>query len=472
MKVHRNTLAAIAVWMVFLVYFLVRDRDAFLLSLVLTPVLASFAWLAIKSRHVVLSIFMTLALVSHAVAPPFFFLQRQFYTYGGSFGAVKDFNFGVAELLRIYLYVLTFLAFTLVLSIALRLRTRGRIPAAEADRSAVPVVFRRTAGSRRYELLLAGFVLLVAIPCNLFMYSHRIGITGIVPPVLPYRMTGLLYYSRMLVMPLILMALYRQTRRSRTVVALIIGYGFMAGFASSSRFIVSTAIGPVALFALFERRFVQLAGVAVAGSLVFLLVTGSRDYVYSGNLSYVELVETTIRNYDVSQIAPFEMVGGIANRLWGPQDVVLAYQYHVGDRLAAIVNYFAGRVVVNDLTYEFYGMTFSEETGSAGFGVGIGYVPWMIVLADRSVPVLIVLAFITACILNVSEWVVSLYLRRSDVWSAAAYPTAFVLVYCVYTSSLNWWSEMVLLACAPILVLRTLERAGFRRAGPHLAGVE
>lgn len=471
MTVHRYTVAAAAAWLVLLVYFCVRDRDALLLSLTLTPVLAALALAAMRSRHIVLSMFMTLALLSHAVAPPFFFLQRQFYTYDGSFGAVKDFKFGVGELLRIYAYVLVFLAFTVAFALAppLRRRLAGRTPDHPGPQLATPL--GPTRGARRYEVVLTAFVVLVAIPCNLFMYSQRIGITGIVPPVLPFRMTGLLHYTRMLVFPLILMALYRLTRRRFAMAALIVGYGLIAGFASSSRFTLSTAIAPVALFALFERRFAQLAGVAAAGSLVFLLVTASRDYVYAGDLSYAGLVGTTIRNFDISQMAPFEMVGGIANRLWGPQDIVLAYQYHVGDRLGAITNYFTTRVVVEDLTWEFYGMRFSEADGSAGFGVGLGYIPWMIVLADRSVPVLVLLAFISACILSVSERVVSLYRRKSGVWAMAAYPAAFVLVYCVYTSSLKWWLEVLVVACLPMAALG-IRRSGRRRGEPVLAVAE
>jgi hypothetical protein len=460
MKIHRYTLAAIVVWTIFLAYFLVRDRDAMILSLVLTPVLGIFAWAAIRSGHVVLSMFMSLALISHALAPPFFFMRREFYTYGGDFGAVKDFSFGVGEFLKIYLYVLGYLAFTLVFAIAIYWCWSSG-PRVLARQRRQPRV-RPPGGLRRDELVLAIFVITVAVPVNLFMYSQRIGITGMVGPILPYRLTGLLTYFRMLAIPLILIGLFSRTRRGPTAAALIGIYGFIAGFAASSRFILLIAMAPVALFAFFERRFLQMASICLAGALTFVLVSASRDYVYAGDLSFFELVGTTVGNYDLSQISPFEMVGGVANRLWGPQDVVLAYQYHVGNRLEAIGKYFDQQIVVENLTHEFYGMTFSEADGSAGFGVGLGYIPWMILLADRSIPVLMLVAFITACILNASEWVVSLYRRRDDWWSTATYPVSFILVYCIYTSSLNWWTDVILLVLGLIVLVRLVERSGWR----------
>jgi hypothetical protein len=432
-----------------LIHFALNDSDALLLSLVLTPAVGALLIIAIRSRQLVLSLFMGFALLSHAVAPPFFFMRRQFYTYGGDFGAVKDFQFGVGEFLAIYKWVLIFLAatvaFTVVLSRVLR-RSSHQLDGA-VDITAHLSDHVRT----RYARGLVIFILAVALPVSLFMYSARVGITGLEPTILPYRLTGILTYFRMFAVPVIIFAGYAVSRRTPTLTAVILFYAFIAGFASASRYVVMTTAAPLALFPLMERRIVRLAAAALMTAVIFVLVTASRDYVYTRQVPLTQLIGITIREYDASTFSPFEIVGGVANRLWGPQDVVLAYQYHVPDRLEAIRRYFSSRIVVENLGEQFYGMTFSGET--AAFGVGLGYVPWMIVLADRSFSVLLFLALVTACLFTVSEWVVSAYRASSlRLWDSASQPLAFFLVYCLYTSSLNWWTKAMFLAGMGLLV--------------------
>jgi hypothetical protein len=459
-------LYALAAWIPLLIHFALNDRDALLLSFVLTPALAALMIIAMRSRQLVLSLFMGFALLSHAVAPPFFFMRRQFYTYGGDFGAVKDFQFGVGEFLGIYKWVWIFLAatvaFTLMLSRLMRTpfdQTHGSVelPAGLSDRV-----------RNRYGLWLAIFILGVALPISLFMYAARVGITGLEPTVLPYRLTGVLTYFRMFAVPVIIFAGYAVSRRTRTLAAVILFYAFIAGFASASRYVVMTTAAPLALFPLMERRLIRFAGVALMTAVIFVLVTASRDYVYTRQMPLLQLIGTTVEGYKASTFSPFEIVGGIANRLWGPQDIILAYQYHVPDRLEAIRRYFSSQIVVEDLGQQFYGMTFSGE--SAAFGVGIGYVPWMIVLADRSLPVLLFLALVTAGLFTVSQWVVNTYrVSPLRLWGSASQPLAFFLVYTIYTSSLNWWTDaMVLAGLGLVLKWMYLRRAPAARRAPGL----
>ena len=452
LKVHRFTLYAAGAWLVLLVYFALKDEDAAVLSIVLTPTLGALVLAAVAQRHLVLSLFMGLAVLSHAVAPPFFFLRREFYTYGGGFGAVKDFNFGVGEFLRVYAYVLVFLAATALFTIALRrlwppTRSAARLtPALGAD-ARIP-----------FGALLALFLIVVAAPASVFMYQNRIGITGVEPTVLPYRLTGLLTYFRMFVVPIAIFAGLAVARRTPTLTLLVLLYTALAGFASASRYVVLSSAAPAALFALLDRRLARFAAVATGTALVFVLVTASRDYVYTQRMPLVDLVTTTVRAYDFSAASPFDLVGGIANRLWGPQDVVLAYQHHVPSRLTAIVNYFSMRPVVEDLTQEFYGMTLAGD--SAAFGVGIGYVPWMILLADASLPVLVALALVTGVLLSISEWLVDSYQALPGIWwRLSGQPLAVLFVYCLYPSNLNWWYQAVLLAALGLALMRLYAQA-------------
>jgi hypothetical protein len=463
-RIHRFTLYAVAGWVVLLVYFATQDADAALVSLVLTPPLGALLLVAVRQQHLVLSQFMGLAVISHAIAPPFFFLRREFYTYGGGFGAVKDFRFGVDEFLRIYSEVLIFLAAMVLFAVVLR-SLWPRVSWDTGLRLTALAPSLTPKARRRYGILLALFLILIAAPLSVFMYANRIGITGVEPTVLPYRLTGIFTYFRMFVVPMVIFAGLALGRRTRPMTVLILLYMAVAGFSSASRYVVLSTAAPLVVFALLDRRIARFLVVASASAAMFVLVTASRDYVYTRQMPLVELVQTTVRGVDAAAFSPFALVGGVANRLWGPQDVVLASQYHTPSRWAAIVNYFSLRTVVENLTFEFYGLTFSGE--SAGFGVGIGYVPWMIVLANGSLPVLIALAFVAAVLVSVSEWLVTRYRALPGrLPQTAVHPLAFLFVFCLYPSNLNWWYDAVFLSAAGLLVLHLAMRLRRRRSPP------
>lgn len=440
-------------WLVLLIHLFTVDADAFLLSLLLTPSLTALFALAVRARHAALAIFTAIAVISHAIAPPFFFMRREFYTYGGGFGAVKDFGFGVGEFLLIYSEVLVFLVATVLFSLLLR-----RLWPAQPAFRFVPAGlsgWSLGAGSRRRTAqLVGGFLLLIAAPLSIFMYNQRIGITGLEPQVLPYRLTGILTYFRLFIVPVIIFIGYALATRSLALTGVVLLYGAIAGFASSSRFIVMTTAMPLAIFALIDRRIARFVPIAVVTGVTFILVTGTRNYIYTERMPLTMLVTTTVTEYGLGGLSVFDVVGGIANRLWGPQDVVLAYQYSTPDRAEAIMDYFSGRAVVEDLTAEFYGLTLSGD--AAAFGVGIGYVPWMILLGNRSLPILLCLAFVTALLLSATEWLAGRYAEaRQPLLQVVSQPLAFLLVYFIYTSTLNWWYQASLLAALPLLFLRT-----------------
>ena len=454
MKVHRFTLYGFAAWAVLLVYFASRDVDALWLSLILTPILGALLAVAIWRRHQVLALFLAFALIAHAVAPPFFFMRREFYTYGGGFGAVKDFQFGVEELLRMYVGVLLFLAATVVFTLLIPRRTR-----AAAERTATPGVDIGAGLPPRLRTLcgagLALFLLAVALPASLFMYNARVGITGIEPPVLAYRMTGILTYFRMFLVPALILIGCGLSNRGVALSLVVLFYAFVAGFASASRFIAVASAAPLVVFAMMDRRMLRFA-ISVAAGAIFLLVTGSRNFVYVRRMPLVELIATTVRESKAEDFSPFDLVGGIANRVWGPQDVVLASQYHVPSRIDAIRRFFSGQPVVEDIVQEFYGMKIPED---AAFGVGLGYIPWMIVLANGSIAVLLLLAAVTAVFLSISQMLVDLYrASRVRTLAAAAPPLAFFLVYLLLPATLNWWTYAAVLAAAGLVVPGVLRR--------------
>lgn len=452
-------LAGLVLWATFIVY-CKRDSEAMKLAIILPPIFGTVLFLALRSRSMVLSMFMGFTFISHAIAPPFFFLHKTAYSYGGDFGAVKSFNFETAELLKIYGLVFTFtfgvLAFTMIGIRALG-PPRGVIRNAN---QALAQIRRRTI----YDVLIVLFIAAIAIPQSLLMFRLRVGITGLVAPVLPFRLTGILYYSRLFFYPVALFAAYTVAKRRWPASVAILAYALIGGLCGSSRYIVLVTAAPVVVFALIDGQKFRFAIAAAAAVFSFMVVTNSRSFVYTEKGPFRDYAMLSIRGDETQQrSAVDDLIGGIALRLYGPQDVVLAYQYDVDSRAGAMVRWFTGRPVVADLNYEFYGMTFAA---GSGFGVGLGVCPWMIVVARRSYFILLLLSMVIAALL-VSADRGAEAIKRSGTFLGAvvADPFAFFVVYVLYSSSILWCYELILMAFIGAMVLQLF--APIRRRVPH-----
>jgi hypothetical protein len=438
-------------WIVLMIYCWGEDRQAFWLSLILPPVFGTFLILAARTRSVVLTLFFGLTFVSHAIAPPFFFINRDLYHYTGGFGAVKDFQFGVGEFLRMYVPVLVFVLALLLFGM-LFLRVARR-----TGRRSTPVLAPRDRGSMRrarYDFAIALFLILVAIPQTVIMYGLKQGITGLVSEPLPYRLTGLLYYSRMFLYPMLLFMAYAASRRYLATGMLILLYASIAGMAASSRYVLLASAAPMLVLTILDRRRMRLLVALALMFGAFVLVTRTRDYVYRPlRPSFTGLVTRSIQGTDgAAGFSIPDTIGGLANRLWGPQDVVLAYQYDIPSRGRAIWRYFTSQPVVDDLTFEFYGLTFAY---GSGMGVGLGIIPWMVVLSRRSIIVLILLAAIVALMLVVADrLVLAIRTTRGSLGPMAADPLAFLFVYTLYPSTINWYFDLLVLVIGMLIVLR------------------
>jgi len=447
---------AVAAWVMFIAYCWRSNVEAAKLAIILPPIFGTAFVIALRARSVVLSLFMGFTFVSHAIAPPFFFLKRENYSYGGDFGAVKNFSFQAGELLRIYGTVCVFTLAVLLFTIAGVKMVRGEIPWSGL-RLGRPKTQRRGA----YDFLIIGFLIAVAVPQSILMYKLRVGITGVVAPALPFRLTGILYYSRSFIYPVLLFIAYALSKRSRATAVVIVLYAWFAALCGSSRYVLVISAASVVLFAVVDGRRIRFLASAATVGFAFLTVTHSREYIYSDALPFREYL---LKSVGESEERPpvGDLIGAIALRLYGPQDIVLAYQYDVPDRVQAMARWFTDRPVV-DLNYEFYGMIL--EPGS-GFGVGIGLAAWMIVLARRSYIFLIALAGVIAIFLIVADIVV-LAVRRTKAFNASmiADPLAFFLVYVLYSAtSLRWYYELIVISTLATWMLRMLNPATHDRS--------
>lgn len=445
----RSVTALAALWLVFLTYLGIVDHDALLVSLVLTPPFALSVYCALKSGNRLLAVFMVLGFIAHAVGAPFFFVSRNDYSFSG-FGAVGSFDFDLDAFLGMYVAVVTCFL-TIVVFTVLADKTSAFLFADDSYPARNPAQSRTTSSAPLspstmlwHDGLIIVFIILVAVPINTFMYFNRIGILGVESPTLPFRLTGILYYSRLVLFPLVLIWLYGRSSGRNYLIVVVFAYALFAGLSSASRTVYLLSLLPVFFHLFLTKRYAVLA-ISLAVSLVgFYLVSASRDVVYGDHgADYEELIVTAIAAlFEDERVSFLRMIGQIANRLYGAQDVVLAYQYEPAEPWLALARYFiqggTAYTVVPNLNYEFYGLEFEE---GSGFGVGIGLVTYLIVLGHSSLPRLIVGSLVVAVLLSVGDRCTRTASAR--IFGAHSYAlgyfVALVVGFSLYSSSINFF---------------------------------
>ena len=443
------------VWLSWLGYLALTDTGAFWISIVFVSVFGSITWLAIRSHNIVLQVFAVFMFTAQAIGAPFLWLSRS--NYGGpGFGSVGSFQFDLAEFFLIYVWVAGLYA-VLVWSTRTcdnyvwpkRRTVSWFLPQAQ---STAPI--RPSRGPVWiYSALLVAFIILFMVPLNVYMSTNNIGTMGLLNDPLPYRLTGIMYYTRLYFAPLLILLLFAKSSRSWVLVAIIIGYAVMAGLSSASRTVLLVSMFSVGYFAILDRQKIRLTIILILGVSGFLLTSGSRDYTYSSDIFVLGDAFNVAFSFLVSgQISVFDIIGGIANRFYGAQDMILAYQFVREDTWSATVNYFltGGRAdaVVPDLGRDFYGM----DLEGTGFGVGIGTMAYLLILSHSNVLVMPFAVLTLAFLISAGNQLLNHALAKSVATKLVSHSIASLplrvmfggfMGFSLYSSSLNNFYTLV-----------------------------
>lgn len=472
MTISKRRAGLLVVWLLWLGYLALTDTGAFWISLVFVPIFGAITWPAIRSRNIVLQAFAVFMFIAQAIGAPFLWLNRS--NYGSGFGSVGSFEFDLGEFFLIYVWVAALYGAlvwgTLKMDAYLWPRRRTVSQFLQQIQITAPArTSHRTA--RVYGALLVAFVALIMVPLNVFMSTNNIGTLGLLNDPLPYRLTGIMYYTRLYFGPLLILLLFAKSSRSWMLVAVILGYALIAGLSSASRSILLISMFSVGYFAIIDRQKVRLALIVVLGVLGFLLTSASRDYTYSSDVFvFADAFGVAWSILLSGQISVFDIIGGIANRFYGAQDMILAYQFMREDTWTAMANYFmsGGRAdaVVPDLGRDLFNM----DLEGTGFGVGIGTMAYLIILSHSNILVMPFAVLVLGFLISVGNQLLHYVLAKAVSaklvsHSAASGPLRIMLGgfmgFSLYSSSLNNFYTVVQLILMMLFMHFLLARSKF-----------
>lgn len=281
-------------------------------------------------KHNTLIVFYLATFLACGVGSPLFFIYKDNYNATG-FNAVGRFDFSVSHYLEIYSYVFLFLFFTGISVLFLKVIFPTRY---KFNNELAAIKFNVSTNYIRYIIIMLAIMGSMSF-LHIWMFNNSIAITGVNPPRLPFRLTGILYFFTRFVIPLVLMYLYSKTNRGYLISFALLFYALFVALTQVSRTTLTMYFLPVCFFSFFDKKyllfsiticlfFVFFPVIDIARNFVYLIEDGT---VYSNQTDSISKIVSDILSFKTDDISVGSSIAGFIGRLGGTQDVVLAYQY-------------------------------------------------------------------------------------------------------------------------------------------------
>lgn len=335
----------------------------FAIILLLPPLIFAFG-----TRYVSLMVICSVAFATQIITLPFFYLNREI----SYLGLMKPFEFTAWEafpiLVKVSLFLLALIVFFKLFYRFSFFRRALCKPSANWPESGATAIsgqkshyaqIRLSRNVRPWLCILLTILLITAlVPINLWMFESGIGIVGVEPPKLDYKMSGILTYGTRYIVPLLLAFLYSQTRRGYVPMLILLMYSFFLGLTSVSRTAILLLMIPVFYLAWKDSRRLLMSIVFSGTIICTAIITLARDFVHiiingktvaKANYGFDEIVSKIILELDSRQAINefFRTFIGIFERVDGFGNLVRSQSYNPNEVIGPLG--FVLRMIAKDL---------------------------------------------------------------------------------------------------------------------------
>ena len=396
-----------------------------LVIVLLLPILM----LAFKTNYIALKTVCLLAFSTQFISTPFFYFNKDNF----SFGNIHPFDFAAIEawpmLSKVAVFMFLFVVFFKLLYGSWLLKGASKIltdkfisPPEKSLRNELSVNLTRFTPQRKrrwFYIILILFLIGITSTLKLWMFSNAIALTGVEPPRLPFRLSGILFYLTLFIMPILLIYLYWKVGRSgRTffLMMVLVCFALLNGLTSVSKGAVLVIIAPAIFFAWYDRRHLQLVVAVLAALIGVSMAAASRSFVYvvSDNkssadvsMSIISLASDVINDPNREMFKSdffIQVFLGIVDRVEGFSNLVMSSNYDINAVMQPygfLLNIiWPGFMALNGDAHH---MQWQGYVLPEGFYNGGALLSNVVILGNESLFWVVAAAFVVAAILVVME---------------------------------------------------------------------
>ena len=320
-------------------------------------------------KSISIKIFTLVILITQFITAPIFYLFPDQYMYDFH----REFNFTINEAFAIFSKVGAFL---FLLCLSFRVAEELTLKSSLSQKSLISVKNNEKSSTNLIYLFFIFLLISFSLPAKFWMFNNGVGLVGIEPPSLPFRLSGILFYTFNFLVPILLGYLYIKTNRNKTSVALIFGiYYTLIGVASVSKAVALIGLAPIVAFAFRDKNWIIFSigvfflllsvGLADAARALVYLTSSSGAILANNTEGLIEIIVSTFELFDLTQL--YLVIGDIANRVEGFQSLMLSYNFNpenVSSRWTFLIQAVNNSLAFIDhdlLHIEYLGVTISQD---------------------------------------------------------------------------------------------------------------
>lgn len=416
---------------------------------------------ALKSRSYTVVVFAALGFISGCLTPITFFYEKEKYTFGG-FSAVKSFVFSADSFVVIYAGLI--LSYFITLTVA----TFGRkVKVPSANITIKKMIRENKVNNYKFALILY-IAIAVFVLINIVMYELGVGITGIEPPRLPFKISGILYYLSRFIFPLLVTLILSKIKPNIHHFGIVIIYALFASITSVSRANLVLMFLPVIIIGYLKGKKILLLFSIISMFTIYPFVGYARNFVFdvengvsvkNKDYTLVQVFYNTFSGHEAALGGAVEGAMALLERIGGGQDVALAAQYDsnlVGGPFREFIRLYIYDFYgdAKDSQREMYNFKFETRGYSPGDG---GYFAHILMVSRGALPILIPLSIFLGLILRVGASFEDFFtINGCSNDFVLFYSIIFNILFFVFSSPL-WFNFFLVISFIAVLFLHIIK---------------
>jgi len=345
---------------------------------------------------------------ANLIGVPHAIINSDSFQYSG-WKAIKDFDFSYNYFARVYS-----VAFISILFICFFVKLIGRVKYLSINRSTNvisplhPISNATSVVSNKLKLVIVS-ILISTVITSIIGFEYRIGLSGVEPERLPFKLVGIFHISRSLLLPFLLLWLFSRINFNYSLNIFLIISSLLIGVFSGSRGTTLFYLLPLIMYNWQKNKLITKVFKIILLIFAFLIPTASQAiYTLSPGLNWNQQLNALfvigLDPYGSIQGSYYEFINqilGIAHRFYGFQDYVLASQYRGNISVWNLLSFiFSGNpdYLVKDVTFLLYGLKFPE---GSSYGVAMGLIGLSIANFNSNILIALSLLFYIALLIAI-----------------------------------------------------------------------
>lgn len=257
---------------------------------------------------------------------PVMFIQKENFSPSGWRG-IGNYDFGFSKTLQVYIVIIAYVATFVLIAFLLNGVIKNNYMLRKiVKKSRISLKLKLSAWKPVFALLL-----LFQLYLSYYMFQHKIGILGITPPELPYKLSGVLYYYRFLVVPLIsfILLFWCGQSFSKWIILLVLIEAIVSGFFAASRAMIIMHAFPAVAYLFYSgyKKASYLVSIIIAFG--FILITICRNFLYQLNefsrVGFFDLLRYSFSHANITLDYFLSNISGIFMEATGLKEFLATY---------------------------------------------------------------------------------------------------------------------------------------------------